>query len=106
MSFFPLRDLSGRQIPGMASVFELPKDMKPSDYESGVYVIGEIFIPTKDMDRLDPQERDSLLSHPYILLYGHRGRELRIADNNIIRRVAVAVGACLLVAHPLLGLFS
>ena len=106
MAFFPLRDLSGRQIPGMASVFELPKDMKPSDYEDGVYVIGEIFIPARDMDRLNPDERDSLLSNPYILLYGHRGREMRAADDYVIRRVAVCLAGALLVAHPLLGLFS
>jgi len=101
--FFPLRDLSGRKIPGMANVFELPKDMTPAHYEDGVYVIGEVFIPVADMDRLSPEDRSSLLSHPYILLYGHRGREMRAVDDRVLKRVAVAVGACLLLAHPLLG---
>jgi len=106
--FFPLRDLSGRKIPGMANVFELPKDMTPAHYEDGVYVIGEVFIPVADMDRLSPEDRTSLLSHPYILLYGHRGREMRAVDDRVLlKRVAVAVAACLLLAHPLLGrLFS
>ena len=104
--FFPLRDLSGRQIPGMPSVVELPKGADPSDYEDGVYVIGELFIPAIDMDKLDPYQRDSLLKHPHMLLYGHRGREMQLMDGNLtLKKVAVAVALMLLIAHPVLGRF-
>ena len=105
-NFYPLRDLSGRQIPGLPSVVELPDTLSPRDYEDGVYLIGELFIPVADMDRLDPYERQALLRHPHMLLYGHRGREMQLMENHILKRVAVAVVACLLLAHPLLGLLS
>jgi len=104
-NFFPLRDLNGRQIPGMPSVIELPKGLAPSDYKDGVYLVGEILIPAADMDRLNPFERRSLLKHPHMLLYGHRGREMQVMDSHVLTRVAVGLGACLLLAHPLLGLF-
>ncbi len=106
MGMFPLRDLSGRQIPGLPSVIELPQTLSPRDYEQGVYVIGELFIPVADMDKLDPFQRRSLLKYPHMLLYGHKGREMRLMESLIIKRVAVAVGACLLLAHPLLGWLS
>ena len=94
-NFFPLRDLSGRQIPGMANVVELPKGLHPSDYEDGVYVIGEIYIPITDMDKLNPFERASLLRHQHMLLYGHKGREMQLMESQILKRVALSLAIAL-----------
>lgn len=102
-NFVPLRDPSGRRVPGAPGVVELPKGIKPSDYEDGVYIIGEIFIPAADMAKLSPTERCSLLRHPHMLLYGHKDREMQLMDSQVLKRVAVGLGACLLLAHPVLG---
>ncbi len=102
-NFYPLRDLSGRKIPGMPSVIELPKGACPASYQDGAYVVGEIWLPVADVDRLGPMDRQALLRHPHMLVYGHAGREMRAAESALIKRVAVAVAACLLLAHPVLG---
>jgi len=102
-NFFPLRDLSGRQIPGMPSVIELPKGAAPADYEEGVYVIGEILIPAADMDKLSPFERRSLLRHPHLLLYGHRDREMQVMDSHVLRRVAICLGFFLVASQAVAG---
>ncbi len=101
--FYPLRDLSGRKIPGMPNVIQLPKGACPATYEDGVYIVGEIWMPVADVDRLSPFDRRTLLKHPHMLVYGHAGREMRAAESALIKRVAVAVAACLLLAHPVLG---
>ena len=105
-NFYPLRDLSGRKIPGMPNVIELPKGATPADYKNGAYLVGQMFMPLADVDRLNPFERRSLLKHSHMLMYGYGSREMRAVENQVIRRVAVAVCWALLLAHPVAGLFS
>ncbi len=104
--FYPLRDLSGRKIPGMPNVIQLPEGTSPATYKDGAYIVGEIWLPASDVDRLNPFDRRSLLKHPHMLVYGHAGREMRAAENVVIKRVAVAVASCLLLAHPVIGWLS
>lgn len=104
--FYPLRDLSGRTIPGMPSVIELPRGTTPATYRDGAYIVGEIWLPVADVDKLNPFDRRTLLKHPHMLVYGHQGREIRAAENVVIKRVAVAMAGCLLLAHPVIGWLS
>lgn len=103
-AFFPLRDLSGRKIPGMPNVVELPHGSHPGNYELGVYKIGEMLIPIDDLHRLPQEEQDHLLRYDHMLLYGYRGREMRLAETETltVKRVAVGLALLLLAAHPLL----
>ena len=101
--FFSLRDLSGRVIPGLPSVVELPAGGHPSNYKDGVYIIGELFCEAKDVEALDPEERASLLRHPHMLCYGHR-QEMRVAENKVqIRKWAKALIWTLLIAQPVMA---
>ena len=104
-TFFPLRDLSGRKIPGMPSMVELPDGSHPGNYERGVYKIGEILVPVADVENMEASDRELLLRQSHMLLYGYRNREMRLAETEtlMVKRVAVGLVLLLLAAHPLLA---
>lgn len=73
-----VRDFAKRPVPGCPWI-ELPPDSIPEDYADGVYVLGNIWWPARDVASLSDNARRAVKRIPHLLLYGHR-RMMLLSD--------------------------
>ena len=96
---YPVRDFAKRLVPGLRFI-ELPLGTHPRDYVDGVYVLGNIWWPAREVAGLPKDTRRAVKRMPHLLLYGHRemmlmpdGKEVVLSTGELLQAVRKVLAA-------------